>query len=640
MLSNYLEAKKLADREYARAVSHKEEPSLSVLENILKDRKNLGSQIVGRMEIPLSRVVGTKNTDRAESFANNFMPLLDEKSEFAWKWARLYDIQMEEGFKDPVKVYEYLWNFYVEEGNKRVSVLKYLRGVSVYADVTRIIPARDGSDEIEAYYEFMDFFEVAPTYRLICTKPGSYKRIAEILGENLSDKWPEEKISSLNSSFIRFSDIYNQLGGDELDLAAGDAFIKYLSVYDYASILDDDSQLLSEKLKSIWNELLTQGNADAIVLKDTVDKGQKSVIRQILKITPVHTKTDPLKIAFIHQGNTDESAWVSDHEIGRMHLNSRMDGLVESWAYFNCHNDEKTSEAIEDSIQKGAEVIFTTSAEQINETLRCAIRYPQIRFYNCIINLTSNSVRSYYGRLFEAKFLMGILAGQLSENHKIGYLADYPLYGTITNLNAFALGVSAIDPKGKVYVYWKHEDWKKKMEKEGIRIISGVDMAEPELDNTEYGIFELEKDGNVINYGNVVWNWGKYYDLIVRPIAEGYILDKDIRNDQSLFLWWGMSQGVIDVHLSARLSHSTNKTIQFYKDSIISGNYRIFDGELRDQNGDIIFEKDHKMTNDAIVTMDWLNENIVGKLPDYDDLDEAGKRICDVCGIPGYDKTP
>ncbi|MBQ4253597.1 MAG: BMP family ABC transporter substrate-binding protein, partial [Erysipelotrichaceae bacterium] len=178
-------------------------------------------------------------------------------------------------------------------------------------------------------------------------------------------------------------------------------------------------------------------------MKDTVEKGQKSLIRQILKITPVHDKDNPLKIAFIHQSNTDDSAWVSDHEIGRLYLNGRMDSLAESFAFYDCHSDERTAKAVDEAVEKGAEVIFTTSAEQINETLRSAIRYPQVRFYNCIVNLTSNSVRSYYGRLFEAKFLMGLLAGQLSENHKIGYLADYPLYGSISNLNAFALGVSA-----------------------------------------------------------------------------------------------------------------------------------------------------------------------------------------------------
>lgn len=638
MITDYLEARKLADKEYSRALSSKSSPYVSALENILSDRRNLGSKIIGRMEIPLSLVVGTKNQDRAECFAANFMPLLDERSEFASKWAALYDIQLDEGIKDPVKAYEYMFSFYIEEGNKRVSVLKYLGGVSVYADVTRIIPVRDGSEETEAYYEFMEFFEVAPTYRLRFSKPGSYRLLAQIMGENLKDKWPGEKVSSLNSSFIRFSSVFGQLAGDNSELSASDSFLKYLSLYQYSSILDDDASALEDRIKSIWNELLVQSNSNPIVLKDSVDEGQKSVIRQILKITPVYSRKSPLKIAFIHHGNSDNSAWVSDHEIGRLHLNSQMDGLVESWACFDCNSDEKIADAVAEAVERGAEVIFTTSAEQVNEALRCAIRYPHVRFYNCIVNLTSNSVRSYYGRLFEAKFLMGMLAAMLSENHKIGYLADYPLYGTFTNLNAFALGVSAIDPKGKVHVCWKHENWKEKLGKEGIRIISGVDVAEPELDNTEYGVFELSDQG-IINYGNVLWNWGRYYRLIVKPIVEGHIIERDIRNDQSLFLWWGMSQSVIDVHFSARLPYNTLKTLMFYRDSIISGNYRIFDGKLTDQNGIMICDEGHRMSNEDIVRMAWLNENIVGDLPDYDSLDEAGKRICDVCGIRGYSRS-
>ena len=100
-------------------------------------------------QIPLALVVGTKHEGRNNAFARNFMPLLSSSSEFADKWITLCDAHLNEGIREPVKLYEYRNRFYVEEGNKRVSILKYFEADSVDAYVIRIPSARDGSEEAE-----------------------------------------------------------------------------------------------------------------------------------------------------------------------------------------------------------------------------------------------------------------------------------------------------------------------------------------------------------------------------------------------------------------------------------------------------------------------------------------------------------
>ena len=59
------------------------------------------------------------------------MPLLDEQTEFSAKWSAVYTYQLEQGIDDPIIAYEYLNKFYVLEGNKRVSVLKYVKADSI-----------------------------------------------------------------------------------------------------------------------------------------------------------------------------------------------------------------------------------------------------------------------------------------------------------------------------------------------------------------------------------------------------------------------------------------------------------------------------------------------------------------------------
>ena len=51
------------------------------------------------------------------------------------------------GHPGPHHAYEYMNKFYVEEGNKRVSVMKYYEAMSIPGSVTRIAPRRSEDKE-------------------------------------------------------------------------------------------------------------------------------------------------------------------------------------------------------------------------------------------------------------------------------------------------------------------------------------------------------------------------------------------------------------------------------------------------------------------------------------------------------------
>ena len=129
----YEKAQKLGLKAFKNAVSKGENEYLPVLDEILEGVDIVGEMSLGIVQIPLDRIVGTSNVGRTYAFANNFMPLLDYKTEFGAKWSALCDSQIEEGIRDPIKVYEYMNKFYVVEGNKRVSVMKYFDAVTIPA---------------------------------------------------------------------------------------------------------------------------------------------------------------------------------------------------------------------------------------------------------------------------------------------------------------------------------------------------------------------------------------------------------------------------------------------------------------------------------------------------------------------------
>ena len=148
----YKEAQRRAQREFRACTSRGEYPYLPVLDDFLsREQINQGSDL-GLCQIPLEFVVGTCTGVRTNAFARNFMPLLEADSEFAHKWQALCQAHLAEGIRDPVKVYEYMNRYYVLEGNKRVSVMKFFEGDEITARVIRVFPEQNESPEAQLYY--------------------------------------------------------------------------------------------------------------------------------------------------------------------------------------------------------------------------------------------------------------------------------------------------------------------------------------------------------------------------------------------------------------------------------------------------------------------------------------------------------
>ena len=147
--------------------------------------KNAGNAVhIGLLELSVSRIIGNKEQGRNSSFANNFMPLLEEGTEFAAKWSDLYDSFLNEGIRDAIKVYEFMNDYYVQEGNKRVSVSKYGGMEFILADVYRIMPKPDESMEYKVYSEYLDFYAATKNYYIVFSEPGEYTRLADLLGQD------------------------------------------------------------------------------------------------------------------------------------------------------------------------------------------------------------------------------------------------------------------------------------------------------------------------------------------------------------------------------------------------------------------------------------------------------------------------
>ena len=181
LLAVYQHALKLGKASYSENVSKGLSGYLPSLNGIVKNSEITSEVSLGLVEVPLKKIIGTYSHSRSVAFANNFMPLIAGESEFGSKWMYLYKAHMEEGIRDPIKVYEYLNWFYVVEGNKRVSVLKYCDAYSISAVVTRLIPKDENDTVINIYYGFLEFNKLTGINDIWFSKENSFKELSRYI---------------------------------------------------------------------------------------------------------------------------------------------------------------------------------------------------------------------------------------------------------------------------------------------------------------------------------------------------------------------------------------------------------------------------------------------------------------------------
>ncbi len=629
LLEAYQSANKRAQKAYRAAMNKGEYPYLSALDDFLPYERTAGEKYIGIVEIPLDLVAGTKTAGRQNSFANNFMPLLGEDTEFAYKWSGLYESQLEEGIRDPIVAYEHMHRFYVMEGNKRVSVLKSLNAAKISAKVTRIIPKKTDDLENRIYYEFMDFFDCAKIYDIWFSKEGSYAELTKSYGYEPGQTWSEESQKALRSEFLSFRKIYKAKGGDKVNITSGDAFLAYIELFPAWQLQSGSEDEIKSNLTKMWDEFLTlgQGQSMKIVLephqKEKTTAGM-SILNRILSDAPKQQK-----IAFIFEKSVVNSAWNYAHEMGRMHVEHVFGEKIKTSIYEHAEFTNNSEDIIEAAIEDGNQIIFTVPAQLANASVKAALKHPEVKILNCSTNSKYQAIRTYYCRMYESKFLLGVIAGALSETNDIGYMADYPIYSTIANINAFALGAQMVNPRVRVHLRWgsvkkdSQAEWP-----DQVHLIFDKDMINPKYPTRKYGLYRQLADGQIENIATSICHWGKVYELIIRSIIEKTWNEEAGKNkNQALNYWWGLSSGVLEIVYSQKLPDGTKNLVNLLTEMIRRREFSPFQFTWTRQDGTVTNEAGKRLEPEEIFRMNYLASNVQGKIPELDELKEGVKEF-------------
>ncbi len=630
--SQYAAALKAGQKCYKESVLKGEYPYPQVLDEILDEHLAAGHTELGIIDVPIERIVGTKSQGRRNAFAANFMPLLPMESEFGMKWISLCDANLgSEGIRDPIRCYEYLGRFYVQEGNKRVSVLKSFDAPTIAGQVTRIVPVLTDDEEIRLYYEFMDFYRLSKLYRVQLSRLGSYKKLQAALGFEPDHVWTEEERKRFLSAFTGFERSLALQYGDRLTENTSDLFLLWLQLYKLSDLREMTSKELASSIKRILPDAKLQTSESPIDVRTEPEQGGRSLLGKLIDsvLLPGH-----LNVAFINDRSSDISPWVYAHEQGRKHLEQVFGDKLSVQSY-TAQSSTQADALFDAAMEDGAQVIFATTPSLITACRRAAAKNPDCKILNCSVSMPFPGVRTYYSRIYEAKFISGAISGAMTKSGRIGYIASNPIYGVPAGINAFALGASLTNPEAEIHLRWTcvSRDAIPELRGEGCDIIANRDVSTEQQAHEAYGLCRLEADGTLTPILSPVWNWGEFYVRLIRSIFSGSWDEAGEKAQKAVNYWWGLSSGVVDVRPSEAMGESMTALALILKQGVASGAIEPFRRRIVTLDGREINDGSRSLSAEEILHIDWLCDRVRGSIPAFDELLDMSRPLVRLLGV-------
>jgi basic membrane protein A len=341
--------------------------------------------------------------------------------------------------------------------------------------------------------------------------------------------------------------------------------------------------------------------------------------------TPTATTAKKLRVAFIYIGPIGDGGWTFEHEQGRLMLQAQVPD-VETKYIESVPEGADSTKVIRDYAQQGFDVIITTSFGYMDPTIEVAKDFPNTIFLHCSGYKTAANVGTYFGKIEEARYLSGMVAGKMTKSNKIGYVAAFPIPEVIRGCNSFALGVRAANPNATVNVVWTNTWYDPAKEREAAQSLldTGCDVIGQHQDTPgpqqaaeAAGKYGVGYDSDMAKFAPKavltcpVWNWGVYYVDAIKRIKAG-----TWKTEQ---YWGGMKDGLVDLTpLADFVPADVKKLVADKKAEIMAGTFdefSIFAGPLKDQTGAMKIPAGTKMTGDEILNMSWFVEGVNGTLP-------------------------
>ena len=326
-----------------------------------------------------------------------------------------------------------------------------------------------------------------------------------------------------------------------------------------------------------------------------------------------------IKVAFLYVGTIGDLGYSYAHDQGRLALEAM--GVTTTYVE-NVPESSECEVTLRQLCDEGYNVIYATSFGHGEWVEKVAPDYPDVYFGHATGYITGDNYGNYMGRVYEARYLAGIVAALNSESGKIGYVAAMKIPEVIRGINAFTLGVRSVNPEATVEVVWTNTWFDVTIEKTAaLELINkGCDLIAQHCDSTAPQLAAQEKGVKAIGYNSStptaapaayltapLFHWGVYYTQDVQAILDG--------TWEGQTYWEGLSAGMVSLDtLTENCVEGTAEAVAAAEAAIKDGSIVIFSGELKDNTGAVRVEAGLTMTDAELQAFDWFVEGVIGSI--------------------------
>ncbi|MDR1262265.1 MAG: BMP family ABC transporter substrate-binding protein [Oscillospiraceae bacterium] len=332
---------------------------------------------------------------------------------------------------------------------------------------------------------------------------------------------------------------------------------------------------------------------------------------------------DQLKVGFVYIGDVSDKGYTYAHHQGTLAMQAAL-GLTDEQVLYktNVSEDAACENAILELIEQGCQIIFTTSYGFMDYTEALAAEYPNVIFSHCS-GYKSNGVNfnNYFGRIYQPRYLSGIAAGLKTQSGKIGYVAAFSNPEVNGGADAFTLGVRSVNPEAEVYIQYTSTWYDPTVERQAAEALLDLgcdviaqhqDTSMPQIAAQNRGVWgvgynaDMSDDAPDAELCSPIWNWGAYVTAAVQSVIDG------AWTPENSFM--GMKEGLVGLsELTANNDPRAQALIDEAAAKILSGEFDVFDGEIKDNTGAVRVQTGQRLTDAEITSIDWLVEGLIVK---------------------------
>lgn len=327
------------------------------------------------------------------------------------------------------------------------------------------------------------------------------------------------------------------------------------------------------------------------------------------------------KVVMLMNGSHDDHSWGESHYNAMTKVSQKLNLAME---YIENVPEDSTAELLmEKHIANGAKIVICNSFGFGTHELNVAARHPEVKFFHATGVSTSPNMSTFFGRIYQMRYLSGIVAGLKTKTNEIGYVAAFDIPEVVRGINAFTLGVQKVNPDAKVFVSWSRSWVDEKLSTDATNdLIAKHNIDVMTVHTDALTPYEIAEKNNVwiigYNLDNgkrfpkrfltaPVWQWENFYEPRILEVLQNKFVGRKY--------WLGAESGMIGLApMTEHVSDSIRQIVDAEMERLTSGTFDVFYGPVMDNQGTVRIEAGESMTDvDMLENFNWYVKGVVNE---------------------------